>query len=453
MSGLTRAVGLVVGLVVGLGVAPGCLPASFDALADAAPVSTQQVRFPAEPDAEIAIALTVPGSGDGRGWVLFGDGDSALGWLRLQAEGRVELRFASFTELTILADHEQPMLTGLAVSPGLDVPEGLVRVATPADSPDGADRIVRFGLADFTRAGAVEHDLQVYAWVGAAPALSGALAAVELDEGLPEVLSVSEDGLFIWDSLGTNVQVYTQERELLLAEDPAAFDMDPVQGWGLSWCPQLHPTALAGGRVGAGQERAALALEGQTLTLVGLADPPQISAVGAPIYDCARASISLPGVASTLAVVDLGLDDDDDLLVGSSASAVVWVYENDGDGVPDVPSMTLALPESDRDLDAQFGASLAVVELGGDAPQVIAVGGPGTRIAGKADVGRVYVFDASDGSLLRTIEDLDPRSGSRHALAVHGLDLSGRQELLVTGARELRIHGSIMSGDLGPASE
>jgi hypothetical protein len=438
-----------------LGFGFGCLPAAFDALAEAAPVQTQQVQFPGEPDAAISVALTLPGSGDadGRGWVLFGDGDSALGWVRLGADERIELRFATFAELTTLAARDQPLFTGLAVNPNVDLAEGLVRVAGTVDDPDDPDRIVRFGLADFTRAHPIEDDIHVYAWVGAAAPLGGALAAVELDEGLPEVLSASSEGLFIWDSLGTHAQAYAQARGLLLADDPAAFDADPAQGWGLSWCPQLHPTALAGGRVGAGQGRAALALEGETLTFIGPADPPQLSAVGAPIYDCARASLDLPGPGSTLAVVDLGLDDDDDLLVGSPASGAVWVYENDGDGVPDLPSMTLTLPESDEDLDANFGASLAVVDLGGDGSQVIAVGGPGTRIAGKADVGRIYVFDGEAGGLLRTIEDLDPRAGSRHGLAVHGLDLSGRQELVVTGARELRVHWSIMSGDVGPTSE
>jgi hypothetical protein len=65
------------------------------------------------------------------------------------------------------------------------------------------------------------------------------------------------------------------------------------------------------------------------------------------------------------------------------------------------------------------------VELGGEAPQVIVVGAPATAVGGKVGVGRVLVFDATDGTLLRSIEDLEPRTDSRHGLAVHGLDLPG----------------------------
>jgi hypothetical protein len=83
---------------------------------------------------------------------------------------------------------------------------------------------------------------------------------------------------------------------------------------------------------------------------------------------------------------------------------------------------------------------------------VILVGAPATAVDGKIGVGRVLVFDASDGTLLRSIEDLDPRSDSRHGLAVHGLDMPGREELVVSGARELRVHWSILSGDAGPAT-
>src|SRR5213075_2829574 len=104
---------------------------------------------------------------------------------------------------------------------------------------------------------------------------------------------------------------------------------------------------------------------------------------------------------------------------------------NLGDGLPDSPSFMLQ-GEGDE---LEFGASITSVELGGDAPEVIVVGAPDTPVGGKVGVGRVLVFDASDGTLLRQIEDLEPRTDSRHGLAVHGLDLPGREELVVTGAR------------------
>ncbi|PRP99064.1 hypothetical protein ENSA5_29100 [Enhygromyxa salina] len=441
MAGLRETSVVVMLLALG----PGCLPGAFEALADAAPVQTVVVAVPGEANAELSVALTVPAAAtQGQpGRVLFGAGDGAIGWFGVDPSGVVEQRFASFSELTSLASHEQPTLTGLALSPGLEPAEGLVRVAATETSPD---RIVRFGVADFTRVSAAELDVEVYPWVADPPvALNGALAVVQLDEGLPELLSASAGGLFIWDALGAEVQSYVDAREQALVADPAAFDDDPVEGWGLTRCVDLDARALAGGRVLAGQERAALALDGDAVVFVAVADPPRVSAVGAPIYDCARASLSLPGSAATLTVVDLGDDDDDDLLVGAPGAGAVWVYENLGDGLPDSPSMVL---EAGAD-ELEFGASLAVVELGGDAPEVIVVGAPGTPVGGKVSVGRVSVFDASDGALLRVIEDLEPRTDSRHGLAVHGLELGGREELVVTGARELRVHWSILAGDEG----
>lgn len=438
--------------IVPLALACGCLPGSFDALGDAAPVHTEPLEFPVDQSAELTVALTVAADDESRGRVLFGDGERALGWLRLDLDGRVELRFAPFGALTEIGSHPahaeitQPRLTGLAIVPDASIAEGLVRVAAEQGVPD---RVVRFRVADFSRIADAELDVHVYPWVAdPAPELRGPLASVQLDEGLPELLSVSEDGLFIWDSLGTSRTLYEDERASMLADDPEAFADDPEQGYGLTHCPALQPTALAGGRVLADGGRAALALSGDTLTFVGVAAPGLVSWIGAPIYDCARASLSLPGPASVLAVVDLGLDGDDDLLVGSPESARVWVYENLGDGLPSSPSLVL---EGEGD-ELEFGASIASVELGGDAPEVIVVGAPGTAGDGKVGVGRVLVFDAADGTLLRSIQDLEPRTDSRHALAVHGLDMPGREELVVSGARELRVHWSILSGDAGPAT-
>jgi hypothetical protein len=438
--------------VLSLSLACGCLPSSFDALADAAPVHTEPLVFPVDQSAELAVALTVAADDESRGRVLFGDGERALGWLRLDLDGRVELRFAQFGALTELGSHPdhaeitQPRLTGLAIVPDAGIAEGLVRIAAEQGVPD---RVVRFRVADFSRIDDADLDMRVYPWVAdPAPVLHGAVVSVQLDDGLPELLSVSEDGVFVWDSLGTSLPIYEQARASMLAANPDAFADDPSQGYGLTHCPGLQPSALAGGRVLPDDGRAALALSGDTLTFIAVADPGVVSLVGAPIYDCERASLSLPGPASVLAVVDLGLDGDDDLLVGAPEQARVWVYENLGDGLPSAPTFTLESPGDEL----EFGASVTSVELGGDAPEVIVVGAPGTAVDGKVRVGRVLVFDASDGTLLRSIEDLEPRTDSRHGLAVHGLDFPGREELVVSGARELRVHWSILAGDEGPAA-
>lgn len=126
------------------------------------------------------------------------------------------------------------------------------------------------------------------------------------------------------------------------------------------------------------------------------------------------------------------------------AKPLGWLYENHGDGLPPTPTLTLQSEER-----GGFGSSLAHVELGGDAPDVLVVGAPSSRVEGKANVGRVYVF-ARDGELLTTLADLEPRTNSRHGLGVHGLDLPGREELVVSGARELRIHWTAFATDPRP---
>jgi hypothetical protein len=435
--------------VLSIALTSACLPGSFDALAELAPVHTEPLEFPNDPSAELAIALTVAADDEGRGRVLFSDGDRALGWLSVDLDGRVEQRFAHFNQLTEIGSHPehveitQPIVTGLAIVPDASIAEALVRVAAEQGVPD---RVVRVRVADFSRIVDAELDMQVYPWVAdPAPALDGPLASVQLDDGLPELLAASEAGLFVWDSLGTSLPSYEQARASLLADDPDAFTDDPSQGYGLTHCPDLQPIALAGGRVLEAGARAALILSGAELTFVAVGEPGLVSMVGAPIYDCAHASLTLPGPASVLAVVDLGLDGDDDLLVGSPEQARVWVYENLGDGLPTTP--TLVLEAEDDEL--EFGASITSVELGGDAPEVIVVGAPGTAVGGKVGVGKVLVFDASDGTRLRSIEDLEPRTDSRHGFAVHGLDLPGREELVVSGAREIRVHWSIVAGDEG----
>lgn len=419
----------------------GCLSGSFDALSDAAPVQTIAVPFPTDASAEIAIALTVAADDEGRGRVLFSDAAAALGWMRVDLDGRAELRFAHFTDLADLGGSSEPTLTGLAVVPDVGVAEGLVRIAA---SDAGPDRVVRFRVADFSRIESAELDMHVYPWVagsGSAPSLSGPLAVVQLDDGLPEALSASSAGVFVWDALGTRLDGYVEAG----AGDPDAFVDDPRQGYGLTHCELLTPTAIAGGRVLAGGERAAVLASGETLTFVAVADPPQHSLVGAPIYDCARATLELPGAASSLAVVDLGRDGDDDLLVGSTSEAAVWVYENLGDGVPATPTLVLAGAGDE----SEFGASLTTVELGGEAPDVIVVGAPGTSVDDRVAVGRVLVYDAQTGELLRTIEDLEPQTNSRHGLGVHGIDVPGREELVVSGATELRVHWTILADDEG----
>lgn len=436
--------------------AAACLPESFDALEEAAPVSTERVRFPGRANVPITVALTVPADDEGRGRVLFMDEGQALGWMRIDEAGLSQLRFAAQAELDELGQVSQPSFSGITVVEGTGVAEALVRVVAPANGPD---RLVRLRVADFSRPSPPELDMQIDPWVlPTAPPLGGPLAVVELDgpEGadLPEAISATTQGqLVIWDALGTRAPDYVAAREELLVDDPEVFTADPRQGYGLTLCENLpaQPQALAGGVLLAGETGVAAALVDDALLFIGRGDAPQTSLVGAPIYDCDLATLSLPGAASQLLVADVEGDGDVDLLVGAPALAEVWIWRNRGPGqgiaLDAGPDLSLG-PEPAED--GQFGASLAAVELGGDAPTVLLVGAPATAIDGKQEVGRVHVFAGDDGARLRTLEDLEPRTGSRHGFAVHGLDLSGREEPVVSGSAEIRVHWQIMAGDPRP---
>jgi hypothetical protein len=429
---------------------PGCLTRSFDALQQAAPVTTVGVRFPEEETAVIRWALSVDADDEGRGRVLFSDGARWLGWLRLDEDGDTELQTILRFERDALADSDDPAITGLAVVPDRNVPEGLLRLAGDAQQPD---RIVRFRVADFSRV--APQAVVVPEWVldefPTSVGLVGPLAAVALDAGQPELLSASADGsLLIWPELGTTLDVIATTREQLLADDPTVFDADPSVGFGVTRCEDLggpSAWAIAGGRLLPGDREAAVVLRDASLHLIAAADPLTLSPVGTTVIDCAAGTIALPDTAMTLLAVDLERDGDDDLLVGSPGTEQVWVFLGDGEaGIPGEPDFTL-VPETPRE--GGFGTSVAVADLGGDVGRVVIVGAPETMIGSSPMVGRVHVFDL-EGAPLTEFSDLEPRTDSRHGLGVHALGLPGRDELVVSGRTELRVHWQLFDGDPRP---
>lgn len=430
----------------------GCLPRSFDALEQAAPVTTIAARFPEESSAVISWSLGVDADDEGRGRVLFSDGARWLGWLRLDEDGEHELRTILRFERDALADSEDPTITGLALVPDRNIPEGLLRLAGDAQRPD---RIVRFRVADFSRIMPQSEAVAVPSWVldefGSSGALLGPLAAVELDAGQPELLSASADGsLLIWPELGTTLADLAATRDALLADDPSVFDSDPAEGFGLTRCPDLggpDAWAIAGGRLLPNDRASAVILRDSTLHLIAAAEPSATSLVGTTRIDCAAGTLALPDSGRTLRVVDLEPDGDDDLLVGSPATEQVWVFLGEsGAGLPSAPSFTLT-PETPRQ--GGFGSSMDLADLGGDVGRVLLVGAPETMIGNSPKVGRVHVFDL-EGAPLTEFSDLEPKTDSQHGLGVHALGLPGRDELVVTGRSELRVHWVILDGDPRP---
>jgi hypothetical protein len=105
------------------------------------------------------------------------------------------------------------------------------------------------------------------------------------------------------------------------------------------------------------------------------------------------------------------------------------------------------MPETARE--GGFGTSMAVADLGGEVGRVVIVGAPETMIDSSPMVGRVHVFDL-DGAALTEFSDLEPRTDSRHGLGVHALGLPGRDELIVSGRTELRVHWELADGDPRP---
>jgi hypothetical protein len=430
----------------------GCLPRSFDALEQAAPVTTIGVRFPDEDTAVIRWALSVDADDEGRGRVLFSDGARWLGWLRLDETSGHQLHTILRFERDALTESDDPVITGLALVPDRNIPEGLLRLAGDAQRPD---RIVRFRVADFSRIAPELDAVAVPEWVldeyPSANGLVGPLAAVALDEGQPELLSASTDGsLMIWPELGTTLPELATIREQLLGDDPSVFDADPSEGFGVTRCEGLGGAdawAIAGGRLLAGDRMAAVVLRGTALHFVAAVDPPAISLVGATTIDCAAGMLALPDTAMTLLSLDLERDGDDDLLVGSPGTEQVWVFLGEGElGIPSEPSFTL-VPETARE--GGFGTSLAVADLGGEVGRLILVGAPETMIGNSPRVGRVHLFDL-DGVPLTEFSDLEPRTDSRHGLGVHALGLPGRDELVVSGRTELRVHWQLFDGDPRP---
>jgi hypothetical protein len=241
-----------------LALTSACLPAGFDALAERPSSPAARLYNDQRRDCDRA-----DGRSRRRGAVaaLFSDGERALGWLGLDLDGRTTC-FAHFGELP--GRSHRSCRDHAALRPGWRSCRH--RRRSRAWRRQGVpDRVVQFQVADFSRIVDAGLDMIVYPWVAdPSPELLGPMASVQLDEGLPELLSVSEDGLFVWDSLGTSLAAYEDMRASMLADNPDAFAPDPAQGWGLTHCPGLQPTALAGGRVLPAGGRAALALSGDT---------------------------------------------------------------------------------------------------------------------------------------------------------------------------------------------
>lgn len=446
MSRAARLARLVAGVVL-LATTPACLPRSFDALEQAALVTTIRARFPEDERAVVRWALTVDADDEGRGRVLFGDGEAWLGWLRLDERGEFELETMLPFEREALTESEAPTFTGLALVPGRDIPEALLRVESDAERDD---RIVRMRVADFSPA--ADAPIVTPSWIvdefADADSLAGVLGAVDLDGDQPELFTGTQDGaLLIWPELGTTLDAIAAARAQVLSDDPSAFEADPSLGFGLARCEGLGSAiAIAGGPVLADERAAALLLRGDSIAIVAALAGAEPSLVGTTRVDCDAGSIALDALASALLVVDLERDGDLDLLVGAPASEQVFVFESDGAGLPAEASFVIT-PEDARG--GEFGASLAVADLGGELGRVIVVGAPTTMISKRAKVGRVHVFEL-DGAPLTEFSDLEPQTDSRHGLGVHALGLPGRDELVVSGQLELRVHWSIAEGDPRP---
>jgi hypothetical protein len=454
-------------------VATGCNPLVFAEILEDAPVADFELQGPDGRPAHSSDVLVYDERGDGIGHALtMGPDNVALVWLGLSEGAKpVSQQITKDQGKALIFPIESRTavrLGGIARVPspaGDDVEHAIVSVVSIAQIRE--TRIVRFAIPTFARTDSHETDIVVPVLGEAVvPGFGFGLAAVDLDgdqlDPHYEVMVGSDIGVFVYDDMGENVADYVETREELEADDPDVFAGDNApDGYPFTLCDDLAGhNDIVGGPFLADRKGAFVVASSAGLTIVaeqdGAAPAEEQNAVGAPIYDCAREVHSRPGAASTdfgakLTVADIDRDGTEDLLVGDPTANRVFVYLVDSDGLQPTPALTLQ-PGGDRaEAAAEFGFGLGVARLDPDGDfDVLLVGAPGTPVDGKDEVGSVHVFELGSDDWLAALEDLTPTSGTRHGLWAGGIFRDERDELVVLGKTEGRIHVRIDERDPRP---
>jgi hypothetical protein len=178
--------------------------------------------------------------------------------------------------------------------------------------------------------------------------------------------------------------------------------------------------------------------------------------VGAPIYDCARDTRAKPSEATssfgtTFLVTDFNGDGSEDLAVGDPEANRVFIYAGTAGGLGATPLATLEPGGETSAAAASFGYGMGVARLDpGGGFDVILVGAPHTNVDGKSEVGSVHVFELGTADWVAALEDLTPDAGTQHGLWAGGIFRDDRDEIVVLGETEGRIHMRIDERDPKP---
>jgi hypothetical protein len=326
---------------------------------------------------------------------------------------------------------------------------------------------VRFAVPTFTRTDEADADIVVPVINDAAlPAFGIGLAAVNLDADQTdpdyEVMVGTNIGPLVYDDMGANVATYEQNKADMLEGDPGAFDGDNApEGYSYTLCEQLAGfNGMVGGPFLPDGAGAFVVGTPNGLTIVAEQDTTdedaKTNAVGAPIYDCARDTRAKPSegrssFGTTFLVTDFNGDGSDDLAVGDPEANRVFIYAGGDAGLGATPMVTLKPGGETSAAAEQFGYGIGVADLdpGGDY-RVILVGAPKTNVDGKSEVGSVHVFELGTGDWVATLEDMTPDAGTQHGLWAGGISRDERDEIVVFGESEGRIHMKIDERDPKP---
>lgn len=444
--------------------AAGCNPLIYDTLLEDAPVKEFRLRGPSGASVHGENVVAYPSDSEGQGHLLgAGPLGVSMAWMRLSDSGDMAATIIdedAAEALVFPSEGAASVRTGGIVSvpppSGASGEHALIAIVDPSDQDKS--RVVRFRTVDFSRTDDSSADIVVPMVDGTVvPGFGQSLASANLDgaQTAPdhEVLVGSGSGTFLFDSVGANTADYLATRDEILEEDDRAFDgeNEPDGRW-YTLCNTADTVVnTKGGPAGADGAAAFVVAHGTGLDVIAPFDPPQTNRIGAPIYNCEAATRDRPSGSSDtfgtgLLFQDLDGDGNAELLVGDPGADRVYVFAVGADGLGETPMMTIQ-PDGDG---GGFGHSVGYADLGGDLGPVLLIGAPGTTVDKKDDVGAVHVLDLMTQEPITVLEDQTPNADTRHGLWVGGVAIDGREEIVVMGEDEGRVHLSIAEGDPSP---
>jgi hypothetical protein len=439
-----------------------CNPLIYDKMLKDVYVSNFNMRGPGGTPTHSRVEVVYPADEKGEGHLLMAAVDDAsMVNLSLSAGGDPKETYPNVDVLTALVfpieGVQKVKIGGLVEVPpaqGRDEPHALAAFQAPG-APDTA-RVVRFRADTWSRSDNAEDDMVNPIIDGTPlPIFGTGLGAINMDGDADdpdyEVATGSQEGVVVYDNLGKNREAYEAAAD---AMPPASCEGDNAPDcYGFTLCTDVGlPNNITQGPFLPGGEPAFVASHEAGLTLIGAPDGGAENAVGAPIFNCAAGFIDAPeglspGLGAELFVSDLDNDGTLDLAVGDPTANVVYTFLNDGaDGLPSTPTRTIT-PFEDA---MEFGYSIGRADLGAPIGSVLLVGAPGSAVDSLPEVGKTFVFDIEGRELLEVLADETPEKNTRFGIWAGGIYVGDRDELVVVGISEAKVHVAINADDPFP---